>query len=192
MVQAPAITFMSVSLEAWLTIAAIITGPLAALLIQKYLEDRRGREDRKVKIFRDLMATRASRLSALYVQSLNGIETEFYGDTRVIEEWRSLVNHLYTPYGQDEPTATRWNEQVADLLTNLLYEMAESLGYHFDKVTLKRNVYHPTGWNTTEGEFARLRQAAVAVFEGGKPIKVQISNDDAIPPAPNHLTARAE
>ena len=174
-------TFLSVSLESWLTIlaiiAAIITGPLAALLIEQRLADRRARIDRKVKIFRDLMANRASRLSAPYVQALNGIETEFYGDSKVIESWRVFVNFLYTPHAQDAVSAQRWLDQVTELLNDMLYEMAESLGYHFDKVTLQRNAYYPSGWNTIEIEQTKLRQAAVKVFEGEKPLKVELTND---------------
>jgi hypothetical protein len=179
MTQAPPITFFSVSLEAWLTIAAILTGPSAALLIQKYLENRRAKQDRKVNIFRTLMTYRASRLSAPYVQALNGIETEFYGDIEVIEAWRSLVNHLYTPQGNNEVTSTRWNDHVSELVTDLLYQMAESLGYHFDKVTLQRNVYYPSGWNQVETEQTKLRQAAVKVFEGEETLKVEITNEPA-------------
>jgi hypothetical protein len=187
MTPAPPITFLSVSLEAWLTILAILTGPLAALLIQKYIEERRARTERKVKIFRDLMANRAARLSAPFVQALNGIETEFYGKTEVIEAWRSLVEHLYTTQPTDAAENKRWTDQVTQHVNSLLYLMGESLDYHFDKVTLKRNVYYPTGWNTVELENTKLRQAAVKVFEGEKPLKVEIANDVAIPVNQNPL-----
>ncbi|MGB7435847.1 MAG: DUF6680 family protein, partial [Candidatus Acidiferrum sp.] len=96
--QPAPITFLSVPLEAWLTILAIIIGPLAALLIQKHLERLKAKEDRKVMIFRALMANRSSRLSPAYVQALNGIETEFFGETKVIEAWRGLLDQLYTPH----------------------------------------------------------------------------------------------
>jgi hypothetical protein len=177
MLPAPPVALLSVSLESWLTIAAILVGPLAALLIQKKLEDRGARVDRKVRIFRDLMANRASRLSAPYVQALNGIETEFYGDRKVIEAWRSLVNHLNTPQGAGEPALARWTERLTELLNNMLYEMGESLGYHFDKVTLERNAYYPTHWNTIEAENTQLRQAAIKVFEGQMPLKVKTGED---------------
>jgi hypothetical protein len=155
MQQAPSITFLSVSLEAWLTILAIIIGPLAALLIQKRLENRRAKEDRKIKIFREIMANRASRISPAYVQALNGIETEFYGDTTVIEAWRSLIDFLNTPHNAvDDPNSVRWNDRVTELLTDMLLRMAESLDYHFDTVTLKRNAYYPRGWNDIETEQA--------------------------------------
>ena len=56
--------------------------------------------------------------------------------------------------------------RVMELLSTMLYEMGESLGYHFDKVTLQRNVYYPVRWNTFETENMKLRQAAIKVFEG--------------------------
>jgi hypothetical protein len=186
METAPSITFLSVSLEAWLTIAAIIVGPLAALLIQKYLENRRAQEDRKIGIFRSIMANRASRLSQAYVQALNGIETEFYGDTKVIEAWRSFVDHLNATHDVvNDPNFARWFERNTELLTALLLEMAESLGYHFDAVTLKRSAYSPTGWSTIEGEQAKLRQSAIKVFEGEKPLKVELANAVEPPQRPN-------
>ena len=188
---APPITFLSVSLEAWLTILAIITGPLAALWIQKFIEERRARTDRKVKIFRDLMANRASRVSAPFVQALNGIETEFYGYTEVIEAWRSLVEHLYTTQPTETGESKRWLDQVTEHANTLLYVMGESLGYHFDKVTLKRNVYYPTNWNTVETENTRLRQAAVRVFEGEKPLKIELASG-AAPEPPKPLPQAGE
>jgi hypothetical protein len=177
MVQAPSITILSVSLESWLTILAILVGPLAALTIQKWMEDRRVKLERKMTIFRALMANRTSRLSATYVQALNGIETEFYEETKIIEAWHSLIDQLNTPQDPaNDPNAARWSERVTNLLTDLLYEMAELLGYHFDKVGLKKNAYYPIGWNTIEIEQAKLRQAAIGVLEGGKPIKVEVTN----------------
>lgn len=173
--QPSPITFLSIPLEAWLTIAAIIIGPVAALLIQKRLERFHAKEERRVKIFRDLMANRAGRLSLPYVQSLNGIETEFYGETKVIERWRTLVDHLYTAHDPiTDPNSLRWNDRTTELLGDLLYEMGEAINYHFDKVTLKRNVYYPTGWNMIETEQTKLRQAAVKVFEGEKPLRVEV------------------
>jgi hypothetical protein len=176
--QPSPVTFLSVSLEAWLTMLAIIIGPLAALLIQHHRERVQAQEDRRVEIFRTLMANRASRMSQPFVQALNGIEVEFHGRTRVIEAWRSLNEHLYTPNDPvGDPNLVRWQERTTDRLTSLLAAMGESLDYHFDEVTLRRNVYYPTGWTTTEVEQIKLRQAAIKVFEGEKALKVEITGE---------------
>jgi hypothetical protein len=162
-----------------LTIIAILTGPLAALLIQKHIEERRARTDRKVKILRDLMAYRANILLAQFVQAVNGIELEFYGETRVIEAWHTLSEHLYTTQPTDPNENKRWIDQVSEHVNTLLSVMGESLDYHFSAVTLKRSRYYPTGWNTVETENTKLRQAAIKVFEGDKSLKVELTNEAA-------------
>ena len=62
----------------FLTIVAIIVGPIAALCIQRKLDRERAARDRKLHIFRTLMTYRASRLNAHFVEALNAIEVEFY------------------------------------------------------------------------------------------------------------------
>lgn len=176
--------WLGISLEAWLTIAAIFLGPITALFAQNRYEKRRASTDRKIRIFRALMANRASRLAPGFVEALNGIETEFYGNIKVIESWRSLVDHYNTPHDPEDKTFARWNEKLSDLLTNMLYEMAESLGYHFDKVTLKKSAYYPTGWGMIEEEQTRLRQAAMRVFEGDRTLKVEVFESGQEPEQP--------
>lgn len=163
---------MGISLESWLTIAAIITGPIAALVIQKYLEERRAKKDRKIKIFHDLMANRASRLSAAWVQALNGIETEFYGNSKIIEAWRVLVDHLYAPEASDPSKVEQWQASLTDTANDMLYEMGESLGYHFDKVTLKRNAYYPRGWGEIELEQHALRKKLLELLDGKRKLPI--------------------
>src|SRR5207244_804584 len=62
-----------------LTIAAIYLGPIAALKIQRRLDDERESKRRKLEIFKVLMSNRATPLSPAYVQALNLIDVEFTG-----------------------------------------------------------------------------------------------------------------
>ena len=169
--------FLGISLDGWLTIAAIITGPIAALLIQKYLEERRAKKNRKMRIHQALMANRASRLSAAWVEALNGIETEFYDDKKVIEAWRVVVDHLNAPESHDPAQLSRWAEILADHVNNMLYEMGESLGYHFDRVTLKRNAYYPSGWGEIELENHAVRKKLLELLDGKRKLPVATFED---------------
>ncbi len=127
------------------------------------------------------MANRASRLSAPWVQSLNAIETEFYGNTKVIEAWRVIVDHLYSAEANDSAQVDRWNEKLGDLVNELLFEMGKSLGYHFDKVTLKRNAYYPRGWGEIELEQHAIRKKFLEVLDGKRRLPVA-TFEDAFPP----------
>lgn len=165
--------FWHLPLEACLTILAILVGPIAALLIQRKLDGWKADKERKIMIFRTLMAYRArsTRLSPQFVQALNGIETEFYGKTKVVEKWRSLVDHAYKQF---EPKDEKlWGTEFDKRTVELLVEMAKDLGFHFDTVTLERNVYSPQLWADVELEQTRLRKAAIRVFEGEAPLKIK-------------------
>lgn len=164
--------FLGILLENWLTIAAIITGPIAALLIQKHLEARRAETDRKIKIFHTLMANRASRLSPPWVQALNGIETEFYGQTKVIEAWRVIVDHLYSADANDPKKVDQWQADLTEQVNEMLYEMGESLGYHFDRVAIKRNAYYPRGWGEIEVEQHALRKKLLELLDGKRKLPI--------------------
>jgi hypothetical protein len=175
----------SISLENWLTILAILLSPLVALLIQKWLEVRHARVNRKVHIFRELMANRASRLAPAFVQGLNGIEVEFYGEKSVIAAWRNLNEHLYSAAAPEDTSMMQWTNKQTDLLNDLLSKMGETLDYRFDAATLKRSTYYPVGWGTIESEQHELRKAAVEVFTGKKSLKVEVTEPSTSAP-PSH------
>lgn len=54
-----------------------LLSPLIALRVSRRLDARREVRERKMKIFRTLMATRARRLSMEHVEALNMIDVEF-------------------------------------------------------------------------------------------------------------------
>ena len=157
------------------TIVAIIVGPIIALWIQRDSERRREQHNRKMVIFKELMATRATTLSHRHVDALNAIEVEFSkgggkGDKQVLNTWRLYLDHLNTPGTLSGDPLRRWTEQGLDLITNLLHEMSQALQYDFDKVALKKNVYAPRGHYQDEMEQSLLRRHVIEITAGKRPI----------------------
>src|SRR5262249_40760978 len=130
----------------YLMIAATMLGPILAIQVQKWLERWREDNSRKVAIFKALMTTRATRLSPLHVEALNQIDVEFRGRKykKVLEAWKAYHDHLGQK-PQEETRAALWGEKMDELLIDLLYEMGNSLKYHFDKTHIKRAAYFPQG-----------------------------------------------
>lgn len=166
--------------DQWLAVVsvlAVIISPIFALEVQKRLDDRRASLDRKMTIFRRLMNTRATQMSPVHVEALNGIEVEFYAtsgpDKKVLDAWRQYVSHLYKPTG-DGDALGRWVETKNGLLIELLYQMAQRLKYDIDKVAIEKNVYHPKGYIEIESEQHALRKAALAVLSGEQAVQATI------------------
>jgi len=175
---------MSSTILALVTVIAIIVGPILALYIQRKLDRERAAKDRKLAIFRTLIAQRATPLAPAFVEALNAVEVEFYSNDgsakRVIEAVHEYFEHLYHPDYRDETRVAAVAEKGTDLLHVLLGEMGRHLGYHFEKGVLRRMAYYPQGWGDSEKEQTALRKAAVEVFSGEKALRMKVDQ----PPGP--------
>jgi hypothetical protein len=154
------------------TIVAIVRGPIIALRIQRKLDDERQEKDRKLWIFKTLMAYRVTRLSPQFVQALNLIDIEFTGPSEksIRDAWKELQDH-YTDWGRKttaerEAAGTTLEERANDLLAEMLVKMGSSLGYTFDKVYVKKASYYPEGLGNMELEQHALRKGLLKVLAG--------------------------
>ena len=63
-----------------LTIIAILIGPFLGIYVYGKIEDRKHAYNRKLDVYKTLMATRGTQLSPDYVNALNRIDVEFTAD----------------------------------------------------------------------------------------------------------------
>lgn len=171
-----------------LMILAILIGPVLAVQVQKFLEIWKEKRNNKLEIFKTLMATRGSTLSAEHVQALNRIDLEFDGKTpkkqAVVETWKQYLDHLGDgpkdfESGTFQMRLETWSLKNAELLTELLYAMAICLGYHFDKVHLQKGVYAPQGHVDLEVEHSLVRRGTIEVLSGRRSIPIVVSQEPA-------------
>lgn len=158
--------WMGVSLESWLTIVAIVLGPILALYAQRVLDSFREKRRRQILIFRELMITRYTRLSPRYVEALNAVPIEFENrgrQKRVLDKWKECLDHLGTDSTKD-PNA--WSVRGFDLVVDLLYEMSQCLGYDFEKLRIKREAYLPQMFADIEAQQHALRRQLLELTDG--------------------------
>lgn len=169
-------TFLGIVVSDWVMIVAVISGPIAAVQIQKFLESRKEAKERRVRVFKDLMATRAATLAYQHVSALNLVGLEFHGKeySKVISAWNMYLDHLSSFPKDDESLGKMWVEKCNDLLSDLLYEMGISLGFEFDKVHIKKAGYIPKGYADQESEQNYIRRATIEVLDGNRPLPLNI------------------
>ncbi|HCT85424.1 MAG TPA: hypothetical protein DF296_09515 [Candidatus Margulisbacteria bacterium] len=169
-------------LEEWITISAIIIGPILAVQAEKLLEFIRDKKTKRLRLFHTLMATRATRLSNEHVAALNMIDIEFYGrkilgvrfqtpkEKSITNAWKNYNDHLNIKYLPEQYPV--WFERNEQLFTTLLYKMSLALGYDFDEVQLKRDCYRPIAHGDLEEDQYRLRKALLEIMDGRRPLLV--------------------
>lgn len=165
-------------------IAATIAGPILAVQAQKWIERARERRQAQKQIFYTLMATRATRLSPQHIQALNMIDLEFSGqgwrgqsanEKAVVAKWRIYVDHLGAL--AESPTQSQldlWVQQGDDLFTDLLEALGKALRYKFDRVQLKRGIYHPKGHTDQEIRQEVAQRALVDLLTGRTALPMKV------------------
>lgn len=160
----------------WIMILAILLAPVIAVQASQYLERRRQIKEGKLRVFKILMATRASTLAPAHVEALNMIDVEFYGDNKkdkaVVQAWKAYLDHLAD---QNYPKET-WGVKRTDLLVDLLYAMADCLGYDFDKTHIKNSAYTPKGYGEVEDDQFLLRKGLLGLLKGKISLPVYLVN----------------
>lgn len=165
----------------YLTITAIVIGPIVSVQIQKFLEKSKETRKEKIQIFRTLMGTRGNNLTKEHVQALNQIDLVFedkkYQSVRLA--WAEYLDNLNQPF--DDKNFSVWLHNNEDLLANLLYQMGLALGYNYDKVTIKRNSYTPIGYSNMDKENQSIRTGIIELLEGKRVLPTQfILTDEEI------------
>ncbi len=164
-------------------VASTLLGPILAVQAQSWVERRRAGDQRRVAIFRALMATRRSILSPVHVEALNVVPIEFYdrkkGFLEVVNAWKAYIDHLYTEIIDDRA----WGEKRVDLLNAILERMSSALGYNFNSVEISRELYSPKGHAAIESDQDMIRRGLARIFRGetGFPMDVRsFPNDPAL------------
>ena len=160
----------------WLMITAVLLGPIIAVQLTRYLDNKKEIRERKLWIFKTLMATRASALSPHHVEALNRIDLEFDSknkkDRAVIEAWKAYLDLL----GDTKIPQEQWSVRRVDLLVELLHRMAQVLDYEFDKTHIKNSSYYPRGYGELEEDQAAIRRGVKELVEGKRVIPMYVTN----------------
>lgn len=160
----------------WLMITAVLLGPIIAVRLTRYLDNKKEIRERKLNIFKILMATRAYAVSWDHVMTLNKIDLEFDKNNKkekaVIEAWKEYLDLL----GNKDITGEAWNIKRVDLLVELLHKMAQVLDYDFDKTHIKNSSYSPVAHGKLEDEQSAMRQGVIEILEGKRVLPMHITN----------------
>ena len=131
----------------WLAIATLLAtfvGPIAAVLITRWGDERRERQSRQLTVFRLLMANRRSQLSSEFVIGLNLVEVEFHEDKAVILSLKALFQNYYTPWPSIKKEQDHLYAAQQDLVALLLDSIAKTVGIRVNQLDIFRGGYFPT------------------------------------------------
>jgi uncharacterized protein YecE (DUF72 family) len=177
---------MNIEIKDCLVVFATLMGPILAVQAQKWVEGVREQKGRKIRVFTQLMASRAARLSPDHVQALNMIDLVFYGnfifgvhhrsrkEQAILDAWKEYIDNLREGADFAEAQQQAHYAKREELFLNLLYAMAQDVGYTFDRVQLKRGAYTPVAHEEIEADHRLLRKALIHAMSGETSLSMKV------------------
>ncbi|MGH6790297.1 MAG: DUF6680 family protein [Pseudolabrys sp.] len=178
------------NIDTWAVVLATIIGPVSAVFITRWNDHRREDRNRRLHVYRVLMATRRSNISEDHVAAINLVEVEFHGVTPVIEAWSAYLTHLNTPSPSNATEAQhgQWNERRGELLAILLVKIAAHLGITKGEIEILHGGYAPQGWATRDQRLVDIQNYAIRLSQGQAVVPMvamqQTAPNNPYPPAP--------
>lgn len=124
--------------DQWITIAAIVIGPVAAVCISLWFQRRASGKDAKARSFFMLMAHRKDPLHQDRILTLNTIDVVWGDHKSILQLWHEYYTILMQ---SPETSLEQWNHAHI----RLLHEMALALGYkNIEQVDIDK-FYSPKG-----------------------------------------------
>jgi hypothetical protein len=102
----------------WLTVVAILLGPVLAIITQVIISWMDEQRKRRAEIYTTLMSLRAAPLHADHVRALNAIDAVFdrRGDQSVRDAWTRVLEHV----GQGDAATKEWQDALIDRRVDLI------------------------------------------------------------------------
>jgi hypothetical protein len=176
----PTPTHWGLTVGEWITVAAIILGPILAVATQLWFQARKTKRDSKLWVFNTLMGLRASFVNPNFVQAINLVDTVFYGNSEVRAKRKEFLTLVTGVKGRD--LTLQEIDKIKDLIAEMLAKMGKELGFEFDHTEIKDTGWYPIGFEIQENTAMALRKQGLAVLEGKANIGVVIKEQPPIPP----------
>lgn len=162
-----------------MSVAAIIAAPMMTLYIQRKLDGKRVRDQRRQQIFNTLWINRRRPFWVARIDALNMIDVEFFGEREVQDAWQELRAHYFGqhPGLNDDQISHEREERFA----TLLYAMSKVLGYKFSRTDIRDNIYRPQLHGTVEEIEIETRARILALLRSDA-LPVRFVQEQANPP----------
>ena len=129
----------------WLTVVALILGPVIAVGITLWIEGQRRKRESRLVVLRQLIATRHLPGDPLYSTAVNLIPVEFNDDPRVMAAYKAYQEAVSQVPGDDLEAIAQCNQNVVVKQTKMVFAVMQSMKLRASEADLPAEAYAAKG-----------------------------------------------
>lgn len=131
----------------WLTLLAIVIGPIFAVAITLWIEDRRKKQDAKLLTLRMLLTTRDMPSDPGFQVGIKLVPVEFNDRAEVLTAHREfLIASSVDPEGKTEEQVRTITTNTSLKLTRLIFEMSKAAGLNIRETDIQSGTFGTRGF----------------------------------------------
>ena len=165
-------SFLSVE---WLTIGAILLGPLIGIWVTRFIDKATELKRQKIQIFNTIHGARGKEHEQDYVHAINLVPIYYGNNDNVMSSWEVFMEtaHNQSWESKESSILVSMEHKLAQARENLLTEIGSSIGMAFPKKPEHRRGYSPRLWQWREQESTELRQLWLSILknQGSLPVR---------------------
>jgi hypothetical protein len=158
----------------WAVVGATFLGPIFAVIITLWVQDRSSVRQTRMSVYEVMMRLRRFPTNNDFVGAFNLVPVHFHGVAKVMAAYRA-VQRILNDHGWRIPDAVpQLNRDHEIALATLLVEMSRTLGIKVESADIQNGGYAPDGWRTEQETNEAMRQALFGVLIGARAVKVDM------------------
>lgn len=162
----------------WAVVAATFLGPVLAVLVTLWAQDRSATRQLQMRIFCDMMQWRVDPKQPMFVSALNLVPVYFQGHASIITAYRRLLDTFNDPSWEVLEARQRLNNKVSTDIAGLLHEMSKGLRSEVGYDVISKAAYAPQHWADEVAAQQELRVAFTALLNGQSALPVVVLNQE--------------
>lgn len=168
----------------WLTLAAIFTGPIAAVGITLWIESRRQVRDRRLYVSRMLLMTRHLPADPQYNAAINLIPVEFNDQPKVMEAWRAY--HARANESVDDAHRAAHQQRLNAAQSGMIFAIMKCAGLsNLSEGDIQTQAYISQGFIDRDNTYIEsLRALPAMAATMARQVELTQRIVDALPPRP--------
>jgi len=146
---------------AWLTLLAILLGPIVAVAVSLWVEGRRRRREARLMVLRQLIVTRHLASDPNYSAAINLVPVEFNDEPAVITEYKAYQEAIRQVPGEDPQAIALCDQRVSITQTKLIFAIMRSLNLKASEADLPAEAYAARGMLQRDLLYLRSLEAQI-------------------------------
>ncbi|WP_125471438.1 MULTISPECIES: DUF6680 family protein [unclassified Sphingomonas] len=127
-----------------INVIGLFVGPISAVIITLWYQQRSGHRDRQTQTLRMLMNTRHMAADPAYSVAINMVPVEFNNVPSVMSAWEKYIEVVR--YRASEENSERHTRDMAAKQTRLIHSISQYLGYKISETDIQSSAYVSQGY----------------------------------------------